>query len=378
MMESRAPYALIGLFMAAAIGAVFAFVLWLHNSAGLQTRTSYRIQFENTVAGLVDGAPVLFNGIRVGEVTGLRLVPDNPRRVVATIAVTADAPIRPDTKVGLDFQGLTGVPVVALQGGAADAPAWPPNTSSPLLVADPSAGISMGQAARDALLQLDTILSDNSAAFKAAIADIKTFSAALARNSDRIDPIFAGLQRMTGGAAAEQAPVESYDLTAPQIEAKPETTPRSQFFILDPTILIALDTQKILVSADGHTTPGFGKAQWSDSTPKLLQEKIIQSFENAGYIGLASKKVEGGPPGRQLAIDLRSFEIVGSESAKADITFSARILSSQGKLLDARIFHATAPASASDVKPAIAGFNAAFATAASELVAWAGEPLSRR
>ena len=64
------------------------------------------------------GAAVLFNGIRVGEVTALALDASNPNRVTATIAVAASTPVRADTKVGLDFQGLTGVPVVALQGGS--------------------------------------------------------------------------------------------------------------------------------------------------------------------------------------------------------------------------------------------------------------------
>ena len=98
-MEIRAPYALIGLFVLAAIGAVFGFVYWLHSSAGLGARTVYQIRFENTVSGLLPGAAVLFNGIRVGEVTGLRLNPENPRQIVATIGVAADTPVRSDTHV---------------------------------------------------------------------------------------------------------------------------------------------------------------------------------------------------------------------------------------------------------------------------------------
>ena len=47
------------------------------------------------------GASVLFNGIRVGEVTGLVLNPDNPRQVTATIAVAASTPVRADTQIGL-------------------------------------------------------------------------------------------------------------------------------------------------------------------------------------------------------------------------------------------------------------------------------------
>ena len=78
----------------AAIVAVFGFVYWLHNTGGLGERTVYRVRFENTVSGLLTGATVLFNGIRVGEVTELRLSPDDPRQVLATIAVAPSAPIR--------------------------------------------------------------------------------------------------------------------------------------------------------------------------------------------------------------------------------------------------------------------------------------------
>ena len=119
MMETRAPFAIVGAFVLAAIVAVFGFVYWLHNSGGLGPRTAYHVQFDGPVPGLLVGAGVLFNGIRVGEVTALGLAPDNPRRVNATISVATTTPVRADTKVGLEFQGLTGVPVIALEGGDA-------------------------------------------------------------------------------------------------------------------------------------------------------------------------------------------------------------------------------------------------------------------
>jgi phospholipid/cholesterol/gamma-HCH transport system substrate-binding protein len=84
-METRAPFVVIGAFVLAAIVAVFGFVYWLNNTAGLGPRTSYHVQFDGSVPGLLVGAGVLFNGIRVGEVTELGLAADNPRRVNATI-----------------------------------------------------------------------------------------------------------------------------------------------------------------------------------------------------------------------------------------------------------------------------------------------------
>src|SRR4030081_3089412 len=116
-METRAPFVVVGAFVLAAIAAVFGFVYWLHNTGGIGPRATYHVQFDGSVPGLMVGAAVLFNGIRVGEVTDLGLAPDNPRRVNATISVAATTPLRSDTKVGMEYQCWTGVPWIALEGG---------------------------------------------------------------------------------------------------------------------------------------------------------------------------------------------------------------------------------------------------------------------
>jgi len=161
-METRAPFVIVGAFVVAAIAAAFGFVYWLHNSAGIGARSSYHLQFDGPVPGLLVGASVLFNGIRVGEVTDLGLAPDIPRRVNATISVASTTPVRSDTKVGLEFQGLTGVPVVAGRSGGApeavrdgdtgvvvdgwDAGAIAASVSD--LLADPDRAARMGKAGR--------------------------------------------------------------------------------------------------------------------------------------------------------------------------------------------------------------------------------------
>ena len=115
-METRARYALIGLFMLAVIAGSFAFVYWLENKGGFGQRETYKVRFEGPVSGLSTGSPVLFNGLRVGEVTGLSLNPGEPQTVIATIAVQQGTPIRDDTKVGLEQQGLSGGAAVTLRG----------------------------------------------------------------------------------------------------------------------------------------------------------------------------------------------------------------------------------------------------------------------
>ena len=81
-METRAPFVIVGAFVLVAIAAVFGFVYWLQNTGGLGPRTSYHIQFEGSVPGLLVGAAVLFNGIRIGEVSDLGLTPNTAGQVI--------------------------------------------------------------------------------------------------------------------------------------------------------------------------------------------------------------------------------------------------------------------------------------------------------
>jgi phospholipid/cholesterol/gamma-HCH transport system substrate-binding protein len=367
-METRAPYALIGLFVTAVIAAAFGFVYWLHNSGGLTERTVYRVHFENTVSGLLKGASVLFNGIRVGEVTNLQLDTNNPNVIAATIAVDAGTPVRADTKVGLDFQGLTGVPVVTLQGGSSPLNTTARASSEPLvLTAEPSAGQSMTNAARDTLRRLDTVLTDSAEPLRNTMANLNTFTGALARNSDELDGIVAGLERLAGGGKPTAPQV--YDLTAPTQFREIASAPRGQLTVAEPTALIVFETRKILVRPIPSEDPTFSNAEWSDNVPRLLQAKIVQSFENAGLSQVVARPTEGITADKQLTIDIRKFQISASGEPMAEIEFAARI-SDNGRIVEAKVFRASVPVVAMNASSATAALDQAFGTCATELVNW--------
>ncbi len=370
-METRARYVLIGLFALAVIVAGFSFVYWLENKSGLDQSTAYQVRFEQPVAGLQVGSSVVFNGIRVGEVTDLRLDPGDPRRVTASIAVAAGTPVRADTKVDVDFQGLTGVATIALRGGsqAAAAPVGE-NGEPPVLKAVPSAGQDWTQAARQVLGRLDGILEENAEPLRSAIDNINTFSDALARNSDRVDGILAGLERMTGGGGGAKGPVPIYDLEAPKSFPGAPKPPEGQLVIPEPTTVLAFNTDRILAQpSQGESVP-IDDAKWSDNLPNLFQEKLIQSFENAGYLRFVSRRADGLDANYQLLLDVRLFQLSLSPTPEAQLDFVAKILGQNGTILAARAFHTSAPAKGTDAAAAAEALNAAFAKAASELVAW--------
>jgi phospholipid/cholesterol/gamma-HCH transport system substrate-binding protein len=378
-METRAPYAMIGAFVIAIIGAVFGFVYWLHNTGGLGERTVYRVRFENTVSGLLTGAAVLFNGIRVGEVTDLRLDPEDPKQVTATMTVVAGTPVRADTRAGLEFQGLTGVPVITLQGGAAGAARLASSKGEPpTLFADPAAGQSMTEAARQALRRIDAVLADNSDSLKSSIANLNTFTGALARNSDRVDGILSGLERMTAGTPAKPTPV-FYDLTAPRTFRASDKPAKGQLVVLEPTALLAFDTPKIIVAPGAGEGPPVDTAQWRDNIPKLLQAKLIESFENSNYLAAVARPMEGLNADYQLLIDIRNFQIspatagtAAADSAPpaAHVEFAAKILGENGKIIGSRTFDAIVPERETATAGAVAALNEAFGKAVTDLVLW--------
>lgn len=375
-METRARYVLIGTFVLAAIAGVFGFVFWLHSSGGLASRSSYLVRFERSVSGLRAGSAVLFNGMRVGEVTALTVELGNPRRVLATVVIDRNTPVRADTQVDIEVQGLMGSPSVALSGGAADAPPVESRSGEiPVLIASPTAGQDMMQAARGALNHLNTIMVDNAEPLKSAIANIDRFSGTLARNSQRFDDILEGLQRMTGSST--KAPPRIYDLRAPRKFPAIENRPGGQLVVSDPTTAIALDTQKILIQSDRSETSSFAEAQWSDTIPKLMQARIVQGFENAGYVGV-SRPLDNFATDYQLLTDIRRFRISSSPQATAQVELGAKLVDSTGHIIDGRTFRAETPVQDMNASAAAAALDDTFEKTATELVVWTLERLMER
>lgn len=362
-METRAPYVLIGTFVLAAILAVFGFVYWLNNTGGIGPRTNYHVQFQGPVPGLLVGAGVLFNGIRVGEVTQLGLASDNPRFVNATVSVASSTPVRTDTKVGLDFQGLTGVPVVTLEGGTIVAKSGEP----PVLIAEAGAGQSMTQAARDALRRVDSVLQDNSGPLKDTIANFRTFSDGLARNTGKVDGILAGLEKMTGGGTPAQK--ITYDLRAPQNLGPAGKTLSASLAIPEPTAVAMLQTQRMLFAPVGDN-PGFADFVWADSIPKLVQARLIDSFENYDIAHAPLRTTDLGQADYQLLIDIRRFRIATDGEPRVEIGLTARIIDKSGKVIASRPVEASGQLDKLEPAAAVAAFDAAFARIAKELIGW--------
>jgi phospholipid/cholesterol/gamma-HCH transport system substrate-binding protein len=197
-METRANYVLIGFFTLAVLACGFGFVMWFQSLHAAKARSPLRIVFEGSASGLRTGASVNFNGIRIGEVASVKI--DDPKRVIALTTVDKNAPIRKDTLVGLEFQGLTGVAAISLKGGSQDAEEVPPGDSGiPTLTADLSATQDVMESVRTSVQNLNRLVSDNQAVIRTSLQSIEAFASVLAKNSERIDSIMSGVDTLIGG-----------------------------------------------------------------------------------------------------------------------------------------------------------------------------------
>jgi phospholipid/cholesterol/gamma-HCH transport system substrate-binding protein len=322
------------------------------------------------VSGLTVGSGVLFNGIRVGSITDLKLDPQEPKRLLVSIAVTPATPIRTDTQVDVTYQGLTGAPALALKGGTTTAARLrPQNQQPPVLVAGPGVGQNLTESARETLHQIDELIADNAKPLHTAIEGISTFADMLGRNSKRVEGMIGGLEKLTGGGP-ETKPPTVYDLAAATDFPAIKKTITAQMVVPDPATILVFDTQKILIRTNAGTYSNVEGGQWADNLPKLMQARIVQSFENAHQLRAVSRPIDQLESPYRLELGIRNFQISPEPTPTAVVEFSARLLDDKGKVAGARIFNVSAQAKSIQAGDAVGALNEAFSKAAKELVVW--------
>lgn len=192
-METRAHHILIGFFTLLVVGAALMFALWLGKADSDKQFRTYDVVFQEAVTGLSKGSTVEFNGIKIGDVSSLRLDPQDPRRVFARVRVEAEAPVRSDTRARLVPAGITGISIIRLSSG--DDPASKPLEAEagqiPVIVATPSPLSKLLADGEDAMLNANQVLLQARELFSA-------------QNVESIGRMLHNLEQATGAIAAQR------------------------------------------------------------------------------------------------------------------------------------------------------------------------------
>lgn len=175
-----------------------------------------------------------------------------------------------------------------------------------------------------------------------------------------------------GGGLFSKAPPPAYDLTAARQFPRHGGGARGQLIVAEPTGVSALDTEKVVVRTAKGEISTLPDAQWSDRLPKLVQARIVQSFENANRLRAVGKPGDRLTVDYQLLVDLRSFQLSVGEGSHAEVEFAAKIVSDRsGRIVAAKVFRVIIPVGGSSPEPVMAALDDAFGRAMTELVLWA-------
>lgn len=202
-METKANYVAVGIFTLVMLLAAFGFVYWTAGTGGGDFAT-LRVRIPGSASGLGRGSAVLFNGVKVGDVTRIFIDVNDPTVALADTKIDRLTPITKSTTADVGLAGLTGQASIELKGGVvgeenllAIAEA---NGTVAEITANPSALGNILQLAQNFLTRADAVLTgvenfvnDVKTPLVATAENARKFSEALSRNSDNIDQFLASV-----------------------------------------------------------------------------------------------------------------------------------------------------------------------------------------
>jgi cholesterol transport system auxiliary component len=171
-------------------------------------------------------------------------------------------------------------------------------------------------------------------------------------------------------AACGGGPAPStFDLTAPRQGLRQTGNNRSVIVVAEPTAVFALDSERIVIRTSGGELTYLPKAQWSDRLPRLVQTRLIQTFENAGRVGVG-RPVDKLSGAYQLVLDIRAFE-VREASRDAFVEIAGKLVrGGAGSVAGARLFSASTAVSAIEGAGVAQALDQSLARVMADITAW--------
>ena len=196
-------------FAIAVLLVTVAAAVWYYQTSG--RFKTYQILTEDSVSGLIAGAPVEFHGVDVGRVTKVELT--GPSSVRILLEVDKDAPINTATVAtitarGLATRGFTGYVYILLENVGTDyrpltvaaGKRYPQIPSLPSRSVNLDTAISQVNQNVQALTDLlRTMLDEDTiASFKRAVGNMQEVTRMLADNQQRLNAIIANTEQASG------------------------------------------------------------------------------------------------------------------------------------------------------------------------------------
>jgi cholesterol transport system auxiliary component len=175
-------------------------------------------------------------------------------------------------------------------------------------------------------------------------------------------------------ACSGGATLETFDLSALPGGASARA-PRGQLVVAEPLASPPLDSDRLIVRPSPDTVATLKGAQWSDRLPRLVQTRLVQSFENSRLLRSVARPEAKIRADATLSAEIRRFDI-DIAAGQAVVEISVRLVAEKtGRILAARIFEARAAGSATEGGMAAQALDHALADVLRQIVGWASGSL---
>jgi cholesterol transport system auxiliary component len=166
-------------------------------------------------------------------------------------------------------------------------------------------------------------------------------------------------------------PTPTFDLSAPTNFGTLPPRARGLLAVEQPTALQILDTEKIVISPNPSEVAYLSDAQWVDRLPKLMQARIVQSFENSTRIRAVAKTQDRVSADYVLVIDVRQFGIVAYDGPQAVVELSVKIVYQRGgRIAAGTVLTSRVAAGGTSGQAATLALDQAFSDVLVQMVKW--------
>lgn len=184
-MISRSQRLRLGIFLVASLGILLGLLVTVVGSSLFADRDRYTVRYDISVSGLEVGAPVKYNGVRVGRVESIAIDPLLVSQTVVTLSLQSGTPVKRNARAVLSVQGITGLKFIELVGGTSEAETLPVGGEIPAgsSIVDKLTGQAEAIAIKGEIL-VNQLLALTDDANRALVADVLERAGSLMNNTD--------------------------------------------------------------------------------------------------------------------------------------------------------------------------------------------------
>jgi len=170
---------------------------------------------------------------------------------------------------------------------------------------------------------------------------------------------------------------EPLSLYAPEAQIQPDPswpTVQWQLQLPRPHASELLDSPRIVVRPTEGELQVYHGAVWAEPAPDLVQDAVLEAFEDSGRIGGVGRRGTGIAGDYELLLDIRHFEsdYAGGSTPHADVEIVAKLVANRTNMVVAtRTLHQRVPANGTAVGEVARAFGTAMTNVVQELVGWA-------